>query len=433
MKKWKNYNQGAIGTIVIFVVIAFIGAATLIGTNLVKDRDEKQTSESRAEYYDDEKGEWFPDSSENDSRSPVGHVSIYCDYIRGWTCDWNNFSRDPVTVEIYDGSKLVGTTIANRQTGDGDPGIGDQCRGSRDHEFLIMTPHALKDGLPHNIRVKAKNQGGRQSDTWLIGSDVLKTCPTCSVSVSNNLNTLTATYKGRSNNTNIRLWLERIDYKAIGDGEGLGKETVSGDGDNTYYLLHQKKSTGYSEVTGSFVLPKTLPTYGDYWFHCDTTEGNGKCSGSPACKYEGISGGGMYGCEGWSSCSSSDNRKISFTQSTPTPKPPSPTPTPRPRPTSTPTPRPPNEDPTNTPIPRIRATNTPGPSCPKKAQGDANCDDVIDIKDYEIILSALQGNDISDLCDDVEDCSADINGDSNVTILDYTIWLNSFLNINSTT
>jgi len=78
-------------------------------------------------------------------------------------------------------------------------------------------------------------------------------------------------------------------------------------------------------------------------------------------------------------------------------------------------------------------TNTESPSCPKKAQGDANCDDVIDIKDYEIILSALQGNDILDLCGDVEDCSADINGDSNVTILDYTIWLNSFLNINSTT
>lgn len=83
--------------------------------------------------------------------------------------------------------------------------------------------------------------------------------------------------------------------------------------------------------------------------------------------------------------------------------------------------------------PTTAPTNTVSPSCPKKAQGDANCDGKIDIEDYEIILSALQGNDISDLCDDAEDCSADINGDSNITILDYTIWLNSFLNINSTT
>ncbi len=51
MNKEKSFNQGAIGTIVIFGVIAFIGAATLIGTNLVKDRDEKQTSETKAALH----------------------------------------------------------------------------------------------------------------------------------------------------------------------------------------------------------------------------------------------------------------------------------------------------------------------------------------------------------------------------------------------
>ena len=579
-------------------------------------------------------GIWAHNKSGDSNNSPTGHLDVVsCNLIEGWTCDLDNWARDSLPVHFYydTTSKFLGSTIANTAR---EAGVCTACSGYCNHGFRFKTPDILRDGLSHKIYAYGINTVQNGVNTLLKNSPMTLRCSTCTVSVVKNANKITVSYTGRSNNTNIRLWLERIDYKAINGIQGLPAPTINPDNKN-YYLLEQKKSTNYSLVSRSFDLPANLPNYDKYWVHCDTETGIDKCSGSPACKYEGVSGAGFYGCEGWSSCGNKDRATFAFVQSTPTP---------------TLTPIPPRSEPVEPEAPyglsyevdyepeddflsvdlcwepsettssetkyMVRATDgitspnyrgqnnceswptyfdsvavcketnddcvefdfprsnrritvdvnayeqsfsdpsseyienipiiptqvpaqvpdpetlppnvilnvgasigrscntlcvsegfsgcssigtnsganngeiyfqeggrcrsipssdyncnfslqkgadgihcpssssplapwtyclcgpetpppedepTVAPSCPKKAQGDANCDGAINNLDYQIILSALQGNDISDLCDDIEDCSADINGDGKVTIIDYTIWLNSYFNINSVT
>jgi len=83
--------------------------------------------------------------------------------------------------------------------------------------------------------------------------------------------------------------------------------------------------------------------------------------------------------------------------------------------TSTPTPT--TQAPTVTPI---LATATPVPGCPKKSQGDANCDDIVNGKDYSYWLNrqCTTGCTAASLV-------ADFNSDNKVDDSDYTIWLNN--------
>lgn len=64
-------------------------------------------------------------------------------------------------------------------------------------------------------------------------------------------------------------------------------------------------------------------------------------------------------------------------------------------------------------------TITPVASCPKKSQGDANCDGVVDGIDYSIWLSTQCRPSVSQKCADNQ---ADFNKDGNIDDNDYKIW-----------
>ncbi len=69
----------------------------------------------------------------------------------------------------------------------------------------------------------------------------------------------------------------------------------------------------------------------------------------------------------------------------------------------------------NEPIsPTITTTVSPGDTCPKKNMGDANCDNLIDEKDYQI----WQNEYIRKLSTK----NADFNGDRKVSVQDFEIW-----------
>ncbi len=97
-----------------------------------------------------------------------------------------------------------------------------------------------------------------------------------------------------------------------------------------------------------------------------------------------------------------------------------PTATSAPAATATPTPIPPT--PTNTPIPTIPIT--PG-TCALKIQGDATCDDKIDLLDYICWVGILQQRVLPSL----SNCkSADFDNNNTVDTNDYQKWLQFFIN-----
>ena len=96
-----------------------------------------------------------------------------------------------------------------------------------------------------------------------------------------------------------------------------------------------------------------------------------------------------------------------------------PIPTSTPRPTATMTPRPTNT-PIPTPTPSRVPTSTPIP-CPRKTEGDADCNGRIDIIDFEIWRRELLGIDTT--------LKADFDGSGKVDMSDFGIWRVSFLAI----
>ncbi len=75
---------------------------------------------------------------------------------------------------------------------------------------------------------------------------------------------------------------------------------------------------------------------------------------------------------------------------------------------------------TNTPVPSLTPTGpnpTKLPACPKKPQGDANCDGVIDMSDFGI----WQNEFIDRLAK-----NADFNSDGKVSLLDFEIWRKNY-------
>lgn len=105
----------------------------------------------------------------------------------------------------------------------------------------------------------------------------------------------------------------------------------------------------------------------------------------------------------------------------------SPTPTPTgvlPSITLTPTPGELTPTPTSVSptITSVEPTNTPAPGCPKKSQGDANCDGNVDGVDYSIWLNT-QCPSTRPTNAECASYDADFNGDKNIDDVDYEIWL----------
>lgn len=65
-------------------------------------------------------------------------------------------------------------------------------------------------------------------------------------------------------------------------------------------------------------------------------------------------------------------------------------------------------------------TITQQPSCPKKNQGDANCDGQITLSDYALWRNEFTGSATSK--------NADFNGSGSVTLADYAVWRSGFVN-----
>ena len=72
-----------------------------------------------------------------------------CTQVAGWA--WDPKQPDaPLTVEVFDGAKLLGTARADVFRQD----LLNAKRGNGRHGFLYPVPASVKDGKPHSIRVR---------------------------------------------------------------------------------------------------------------------------------------------------------------------------------------------------------------------------------------------------------------------------------------
>jgi|GEM_PF-1119125 len=76
------------------------------------------------------------------------HDGEGCNAIEGWAWDGNE-PNGTVTVDIYDGTTLIGSTAATLYRQD----LADVL-GSPYHGFIFHTPASLRDGQPHTVTVK---------------------------------------------------------------------------------------------------------------------------------------------------------------------------------------------------------------------------------------------------------------------------------------
>lgn len=60
------------------------------------------------------------------------------------------------------------------------------------------------------------------------------------------------------------------------------------------------------------------------------------------------------------------------------------------------------------------------PQCSLRSQGDANCNNVVDKSDYDMLISSISG--LKNAC---LNCSTDFNGDNTTNLLDFEIWRNT--------
>jgi hypothetical protein len=74
---------------------------------------------------------------------------VGCSVISGWTADRNR-PNVSLSVDIYDGSTLLTTVLANGVRGDLASHLGDNGA----HAFSWVTPQSLKDGRDHTITVR---------------------------------------------------------------------------------------------------------------------------------------------------------------------------------------------------------------------------------------------------------------------------------------
>jgi RHS repeat-associated protein len=92
-------------------------------------------------------------------------ASPSCTQLAGWAWDATE-PNDPINVDIYDGTTLIATVLANTFHQDLlNAGIGNGAHG-----FFLLTPAALKTGTAHTITLKA---GGTPT---VIGTPQTLTC-----------------------------------------------------------------------------------------------------------------------------------------------------------------------------------------------------------------------------------------------------------------
>jgi hypothetical protein len=75
---------------------------------------------------------------------------VSCQVVRGWA--WDPSRPDaPLTVELYDGNRLLKTLVADQARPDL---VG--VKGNGKHMFRETTPAELKDGKTHSVRAMVK-------------------------------------------------------------------------------------------------------------------------------------------------------------------------------------------------------------------------------------------------------------------------------------
>ncbi|HXG91574.1 MAG TPA: hypothetical protein VNN73_04300 [Blastocatellia bacterium] len=90
-----------------------------------------------------------------------------CNTIAGWAWDANQ-PNTPISVDIYDGSMLIATVLADQFRQD----LLDAGKGNGNHGFVFPTPSSLNDGQPHSISV-----GVAGTTFGLAGNPKTITCP----------------------------------------------------------------------------------------------------------------------------------------------------------------------------------------------------------------------------------------------------------------
>jgi hypothetical protein len=76
---------------------------------------------------------------------------VSCEVVRGWA--WDPSKPDaPLTVELYDGNRLLKTLAADQLR----PDLKDLGKGNGKHMFREATPKEFFDGRPHSIRAVIK-------------------------------------------------------------------------------------------------------------------------------------------------------------------------------------------------------------------------------------------------------------------------------------
>jgi hypothetical protein len=76
---------------------------------------------------------------------------VSCDVVRGWA--WDPTRPDaPLTIELYDGNRLLKTVVADQLR----PDLADGGKGNGKHMFREATPKEFKDGKMHTVRAVVK-------------------------------------------------------------------------------------------------------------------------------------------------------------------------------------------------------------------------------------------------------------------------------------
>jgi hypothetical protein len=76
---------------------------------------------------------------------------VSCEVVRGWA--WDPSRPDaPLTIELYDGNRLLKTIVADQLR----PDLADGGKGNGKHMFREATPKEFKDGKMHTVRAVVK-------------------------------------------------------------------------------------------------------------------------------------------------------------------------------------------------------------------------------------------------------------------------------------
>jgi hypothetical protein len=76
---------------------------------------------------------------------------VTCQLVRGWAWD-SSRPNEPLTIELYDGDRLLKTVVADQLR----PDLVDGGKGNGRHVFREATPLELKDGKMHTVRAVVK-------------------------------------------------------------------------------------------------------------------------------------------------------------------------------------------------------------------------------------------------------------------------------------